>query len=332
MPVGRTTHAQTDPALEPRAVLCPYCGGPAGGGRCRSCGGLFDPLSIQATQNSMGPWFVRDAAQPFRPGCSYETLARLISRGRVTGESVIRGPTTRQFWSFARNVRGVSHLVGECYACHGSAAPEEYMCRSCGAVFEPVRDRQYFGAGAVRLLPGQAPPEVVVRSVRGASAPASAGPAAPVKPATDEARALRNALNRAKRQMERSRRLMTVSVAVNVVLLAAVLAAALTPRLSGGRWSTASAPAPSDAEPAPVSVSAPANDPESEAAVTRAERLLAEDTFESLREADRLLTDLIERAGADVAGADRARALLRRVRARLDAKSLEGLAGGPQSP
>ncbi len=137
---------------------------PAQAPRCQACGGLFDPLSRQASQNAMGPWWVRDESKPFHPGCSYDTLRKLVSRGKVQGETVIRGPTTRQFWMLAKDTPGVSHLLGLCYACHGEAGSEEYMCRRCGAVFEAPQDRQRLGLAPIRLLPGEASPEQVAAS------------------------------------------------------------------------------------------------------------------------------------------------------------------------
>lgn len=158
----------TVPPPVPRPVLlvCPYCGHEsANHARCDRCKGLTDPLSRQASQNAMGPWFIRDDAAPFRPGCSYDTLAALVARGRVTAASIIRGPSTRQFWTRAANVPGIAHLLGECHACHTPVAPGLTACPSCGASFEITSDRQSLGLAPVRLLPGHAAPEVIARSM-----------------------------------------------------------------------------------------------------------------------------------------------------------------------
>jgi len=188
-------HPDAQPAAQPAAVPpadaptlpCPYCGQlqSADAPRCSSCGGLFDPLSRQASQNAMGPWWIRDEARPFQPGCSYETLRRLVARGKVGAETVIRGPTTRQFWMLAQDAPGVSHLLGRCYACHGPAGPEEYMCRRCGAVFEAPQDRQRLGLAPIRLLPGEASPEKVAASTLAQS---SGQWTAIEEPASDELR------------------------------------------------------------------------------------------------------------------------------------------------
>lgn len=151
---------------QPTGVLCPYCGAVSRDTRrCGACAGHFDPLSRQATQNAMGPWFIREEGRPHRPGCSFETLRTLIQRGRVTPTTVLRGPTTRQFWTLAGRAPSVANLLGLCHNCRAEVNPDEYSCRKCGAVFTPETDRQHMGLGPVHLLPGQAAPEAIAASV-----------------------------------------------------------------------------------------------------------------------------------------------------------------------
>lgn len=146
----------------PQATLCPYCGHVSGSpSRCRVCGGRFDPLSRQATQNTMGPWYVRNETSPHLPGCSYETVRKLASRGKITRATILRGPTTRQFWVIANRVPGVAHLLGECHNCHAPASPSATDCDRCGVSFLPELDRQQLGLAPVHLLPGQATPEQI---------------------------------------------------------------------------------------------------------------------------------------------------------------------------
>lgn len=101
----------------------------------------------------MGPWAIRDESNPFRPGCSYETVKMLVARRRIVAETVIRGPSTRQFWMRASNVPGVAHLLGECHACHKPSSAAAAACTSCGASFAVEDDRQYLGLAEVRLVP-----------------------------------------------------------------------------------------------------------------------------------------------------------------------------------
>lgn len=150
----------------PLFVLCPYCGhSQMSGTRCDKCKGLFEPLSRQATQNSMGPWQIRSETNPFGPGLSYEKLTELVGRGRVRRDTIVRGPTTRQFWSFACNAPGVAVLLGECHACHKSVAKDEFICPHCHAALQPSTDRQSLGLSPVKLLPGQASAPAVAASM-----------------------------------------------------------------------------------------------------------------------------------------------------------------------
>src|SRR5690606_19840869 len=141
---------------------CPYCGNvTADARRCSSCGGHLDPLSRQATQNTMGPWQIHDAASPFRPGCSFATVRKLIQKGQITRRTILRRPTTRQFWTFADRTPSVANLLGVCHNCHAEVAPEAFLCAACGASFTPETDRQYLGLAPRRPLPGEAPADQV---------------------------------------------------------------------------------------------------------------------------------------------------------------------------
>lgn len=127
-------------------VLCPYCGHTQRkADRCEECHGLFEPLSRKATQIAMGPWYIRDKARPFRPGCSYEVLKRQIQAGKLKPTTVLRGPTTKQFWSVARNAPGVAHLLGFCHGCGAQVPPHASKCPACGAAFEEPGQRNELG-------------------------------------------------------------------------------------------------------------------------------------------------------------------------------------------
>jgi len=134
-----------------KLILCPYCGNTqdAPEERCSTCGGFFDSLSLKVTQQHMGPWFVRDRHNPFRPGCTYEVLTREIEKGKIKPTTIIRGPTTRQFWSVARNVPGVAHLLGYCHACGAHVSPGADNCPECGEVFYAPRQRDQLGLAPI---------------------------------------------------------------------------------------------------------------------------------------------------------------------------------------
>lgn len=142
-----------------KVVICPYCGEtqPAGES-CRACGGLFEPLSRQATHNAMGPWFIRDPQRPFQPGASYATLVRMIERGQINRLSIVRGPTTKQFWTIAKRVPGIAHLLGYCHACDAPVDPADHGCHVCGARFGAYLDRNYMGLPEIQPLPWEEGP------------------------------------------------------------------------------------------------------------------------------------------------------------------------------
>jgi hypothetical protein len=164
------TIAGDPPTPRLRSIVCPFCGSVTSDtGRCTECSGRFDPLSRQATQNQMGPWEVRDERVPFRPGCSYATLTGLIDQGKIVGETVIRGPSTRQFWMLAKHTPGIGHRFGNCHNCHAQVEKDAFSCPQCSVSFEAERDRQHLGLGPARPLPGQGLPEVLALHAEPAS-------------------------------------------------------------------------------------------------------------------------------------------------------------------
>ncbi len=242
--------ARPAPTPQPRAIVCPYCGAISGNTtRCDSCSGRFDPLSRQATQNAMGPWFVRDEANPTLPGCAYDTLVSRIDLGKVNAGSVVRGPTTRQFWMLAKRVPGVSHLLGFCHACQASVSPDQYACTSCGAVFQVDRDRQHLGLGPARLLPGQGSPERIaafsqasdaaVERPSWAWAPGEAPAPGPAQSCGAAPASAELKLKRLERALARQRAASHTLIGACVILLAAVFVVSVMSR-SGSR----SAPTP----------------------------------------------------------------------------------------
>ncbi|MFG0247870.1 MAG: hypothetical protein ACF8OB_03210 [Phycisphaeraceae bacterium JB051] len=128
-------------------VLCPYCGHlqASGAERCEKCQGLFEPLSRMATQIAMGPWFIRDENMPYAPGCSFQIIKRKAQTGKLTAQSIIRGPSTHQFWMHADQVPGIAHLIGVCHACGQQVNPNERICPSCHATFDTPDTRNELG-------------------------------------------------------------------------------------------------------------------------------------------------------------------------------------------
>lgn len=163
----RTLAGAPESSAPAGAPLCPYCGHEQpnhGATQCAACRGLFEPLSRQATQNAMGPWQIRDEANPFRPGCSYDTLRALALRGKIDADTAIRGPSTRQFWQRAGETQGVAHLFGRCHACRARARVSDSLCQTCAASFAPPADRQRLNLLPVRPLTGPGAPRADART------------------------------------------------------------------------------------------------------------------------------------------------------------------------
>lgn len=166
-----------------KLILCPYCGhAQYGGERCQACGGLFEPLSRRATQLAMGPWQIRDKNNPFRPGCCYDILKSMAKAGKIKNTTVMRGPTTRQFWSVARNVPGVAHLIGYCHACGNHVSPTDAKCGECGAIFQEPRDRNTLGLAYKTDEEAELGQSMLDAEIRGEPMPAKQMPGPTKKP------------------------------------------------------------------------------------------------------------------------------------------------------
>lgn len=157
-----------------KIIICPYCGeSQPANDLCRACGGYFDDLSRQATHNDMGPWFIRDPRRPFQPGCSYETLIKLIERGQIDKYTIIRGPTSKQYWTIARRIPGFSHLLGYCHNCDAHVNPDDHGCAACGEPFGAYLERDLLGLPDIKPMPWEATIEEVDHSSVAVQRPAS---------------------------------------------------------------------------------------------------------------------------------------------------------------
>lgn len=150
-------------------VVCPFCGSvndrPShdyDNTGCPRCTMADTPATRQATRARLGPWFVRQNRNPAAPGMKFDTLMALVKRGQVTAQSVVRGPTTNQFWRFAAQVKGLSREFGVCYNCATPVDQAATICPQCNRMQEPPAN-----------------PDVLLENV-----PTAAASAAPVSPPT----------------------------------------------------------------------------------------------------------------------------------------------------
>ncbi len=112
---------------------------------CESCGGHFDVWSLAATHNEMGTWFVRDSRNPHFVGLSYAAMLEMIHRHEIGRDTVVRGPSTGQFWTFARRAPGLAQYFGRCAACQFPIDESARVCTACHAPAGPETQRNEYG-------------------------------------------------------------------------------------------------------------------------------------------------------------------------------------------
>ena len=130
--------------------VCPFCGAkradPADA--CPKCTMRDTPATRAATAERLGPWYVLQSRSPSAPGMKLATLRTLIGKGHVTRRSVLRGPTTGQFWTFAERARGVAREFGSCFSCGADVKPAADRCPRCGQDQRPPADPDQLLAAA----------------------------------------------------------------------------------------------------------------------------------------------------------------------------------------
>jgi hypothetical protein len=117
----------------PGKYVCPFCGTTSEKSEtaCARCLLENTPQTRQSTRWRLGPWYVLQSRNPAAPGMKYTTLLALIRKGQVNARSVIRGPTTQQFWRFAGRTKGISREFGICWSCGGAVQATVAACPGC---------------------------------------------------------------------------------------------------------------------------------------------------------------------------------------------------------
>ncbi|MGB7156700.1 MAG: hypothetical protein WBD40_01460, partial [Tepidisphaeraceae bacterium] len=164
IPSTETSSARAGSATVPSGkVVCPFCGSvndrpthDYDNTACPRCTMADTPATRQATRARLGPWFVRQNRNPAAPGMKFDTLMALVKRGQVSAQSVVRGPTTGQFWRFAAQVKGLSREFGVCYNCATAVEKSATICPQCNRLQEPPAN-----------------PDVLLENAPTASAPAA---------------------------------------------------------------------------------------------------------------------------------------------------------------
>lgn len=127
------------PPVAPAATICPFCGTANADVEqaCGKCRMQNTPATRKATRARIGPWYVLQTRNPAAPGMKFETLIEFVRKGQVTPRSIVRGPTTHQFWKLASQVKGLSREFGLCFSCGGAVDPTGNLCPHCNRLQEP---------------------------------------------------------------------------------------------------------------------------------------------------------------------------------------------------
>ena len=56
---------------------------------------------------------------------------KMVEKGRLQADSIVRGPTTHQDWMYAAETPRLAKYLGLCPHCFASAKPEDMYCTSC---------------------------------------------------------------------------------------------------------------------------------------------------------------------------------------------------------
>jgi len=112
---------------------CVYCGQVIGRAdeRCPHCKMSFSPAVRRAAREVMGDWFYLDPRNPSARGVTFEALIKMIEKGRIRADSVVRGPTTSQDWLYAAEAPRLAKYLGLCPHCFAEAKPEDTYCTRC---------------------------------------------------------------------------------------------------------------------------------------------------------------------------------------------------------
>ncbi len=128
------------------SVVCPFCAHVRAdaAGSCPKCTMEDTATTRRSTGERIGPWFVLQRRNPTAPGLRLSVLLTLARRGHVTPKSIVRGPTTGQFWRYAAQVKGLSRVFGLCWHCGAGVSPDAATCPRCKSAQEIPDDPDQF--------------------------------------------------------------------------------------------------------------------------------------------------------------------------------------------
>ena len=132
--MGPTSDAPGNPSpWTSRQNPCVYCGQVISRTeeRCPHCRTSFSLAVRKASREVVGNWFYLDSRNPSGRGVTLETLIKMIEKGRIKPDSIVRGPTTHHDWMFAAETPRLAKYLGMCPHCFSEAKPEDTFCTRC---------------------------------------------------------------------------------------------------------------------------------------------------------------------------------------------------------
>ncbi len=190
------------PVFKGPEAPCVYCGQviERGADRCPHCRTSYSFAVRKASREVVGDWFYLDPRNPSGRGVTFETLIKMIEKGRIRPDSVVRGPTTHHDWMYAAEAPRLAKYLGLCPHCFAKAKPEDTYCTECqlnmnerpadarpGATPDEIQDPYHQAAYKIeeRLAEaaktGEEPPTTPPRPEPAAQRPAGVGTAGPAR-------------------------------------------------------------------------------------------------------------------------------------------------------
>ena len=125
--------ATDQPAHKGPKAPCVYCGKVIDRGidRCPHCRTSYSLAVRKASREVIGDWFYLDPRNTSGRGVTFETLIKMIEKGRIRPDSVVRGPTTHHDWMYAAEAPRLAKYLGMCPHCFNGAKPEDTYCTHC---------------------------------------------------------------------------------------------------------------------------------------------------------------------------------------------------------
>ncbi len=126
-------HAGAEAAWQTPEAPCVYCGQviPRASDRCPHCRTSYSVAVRRASREVIGDWFYLDPRNPSGRGVTFETLVKMVEKGRIRPDSIVRGPPTHHDWMYAAETPRLAKYLGLCPHCFAETTPDQTFCGDC---------------------------------------------------------------------------------------------------------------------------------------------------------------------------------------------------------